>query len=38
METARHMLPGEIMDMYNIRMKYDIQVNGGKIQKRRMGM
>lgn len=31
------MLPGFIRDMYTIRLKYDVQLMGGKI-KRKMGL
>ena len=29
-ETARHMTPGWIKDMFKIRLDYDIRINGGK--------
>ena len=35
-EKARRMMPGFIMDMFKIRTKYDVRVNGGKIAKRKL--
>lgn len=35
---ARRMTPGWIMDMYKIRLEYDVRINGGKLQKRRFGL
>ena len=37
-DAARRMTPGFIRDMYMIRMRYDIRVNGGKIVKNKMGL
>ena len=33
-KDARRMTPGFIMDMYKIRVEYDVRINGGKIQRR----
>jgi hypothetical protein len=37
-DAARRMTPGFIRDMYMIRVKYDIRINGGKIAKNKMGL
>ena len=36
-KEARRMLPGFIMDMFKIRAEYDVRINGGKIERRRLG-
>jgi hypothetical protein len=36
-DEARRMKPGFIRDMYNIRLKYDVRMMGGKIG-RKMGL
>ena len=36
-DEARRMMPGFIRDMYNIRLKYDVRMMGGKIG-RKMGL
>ena len=36
-DEARRMKPGFIRDMYNIRLKYDVRMMGGKVG-RKMGL